>query len=248
MELNWNKCLFFVLSAVFAVTIFTRNTFRNVDDIAPQLLNDPIQAETEQTEPITFSRDGYEYVLKPLYDYEINGLVVGKMDYRVFSIDKYDSVFPGDLCMIWGPNVASAVYRNAAVKFSQDCRWCWVQWYGHVVFSMREMSNNHLLINSKYLESKFNGILRGDQVRVRGKLVNVEAQVPGKPQSRITWNSSTSREDTAGGACEVIYVEDIQLLRRANELSRFLFMVSLWGLALWLLGNIAYFFKSLRHI
>ena len=245
MELNWNKSAFFALSAVFAVTFFTRNTFRNVDDIAPQLLKDPIQVETENPESITFARDGYEYVLTPLYDYEINGLVVGKMDYRVFSIDKYDSVFPGDLCLIWGPNVASAVYRNPVVRFSQDCRWCWVQWYGNVSFSMRELSNNHMLINSKYLESKFNSILRGDQVKVKGKLVNVDAQIPGKPESLIVWHTSTSREDTGGGACEVIYVEDIQVLKRANELSRFLFTVSLWGLGLWLLGNIVYFFKSL---
>jgi hypothetical protein len=245
MELNWNKSAFFLLSAVFAATFFTRNTFRNVDDIAPEILKDPIQVETENPEPITFTRDGYEYVLTPLYDYEINGLIVGKMDYRVFSIDKYDSVFPGDLCIIWGPNVSSAVYRNPAVKFSQDCRWCWVQWSGNVGFSMREMSNNHLLINSKYLESKFNSLLRGDQVKVKGKLVNVEAEVPGKPESHITWHTSITREDTGAGACEVIYVEDIQVLRKANALSCFLFMFSLWGLGLWFLGNVVYFFKSL---
>ncbi|MDD5654624.1 MAG: hypothetical protein PHR91_03180 [Candidatus Omnitrophica bacterium] len=245
MEINLNKGLFFVLSACLAVTFFTRNTFRNVDDIAPELLKDPIQIETEYPEPIVFSRDGYDYSLTPLYDYEISGLIVGKMDYRVFSIDKYDSVFPGDLCMIWGPNVASRVYRDHAVKFSQDCRWCWVQWYGNVGFSMRELSNNHLLINNKYLESKFNRLLRGDQVKIKGKLVSVVAEAPGKPQSRITWHSSTNREDTGGGACEVIYVEDIQVLRKANVFSGFLFQVSLIGLGLWFLVNIIRFFKSL---
>ncbi len=246
MEVNFNKGTFFILSAVFAVTFFTHNTFRNVDDIAPGVLKDPIQSEVEDAHTINFTRDGYEYSLTPLYDYEISGLVVSKMDYRVFSIDKYDSVFPGDLCMIWGPNVASRVYRNPAIKFSQDCRWCWVQWYGDVGFSMRELSNNHLLINSKALEAKFNSLVRGDQVKIKGKLVNVEAQMPGKPQTHITWHSSTNREDTGGGACEVIYVEDIRMLRKANELSDFLYNISRWGLGAWLAVNIFMFFKSVQ--
>jgi hypothetical protein len=234
----WNRNIFLVLFSVCLVAFFTRNTFRNVKDIAPQVLKEPIQTPPYDPRPIYFNRDNYEYSLTPLYDYEINGLVVGKMNYRLFSLYKYESVFPMDLCMIWGKNVSSGVYRNSAVKFSQDCRWCWVQWWGNIEFRMNEMSNNHLLINNSLLESKLKSIVRGDQVQIKGKLVKVDASIPGEPDSRIFWNSSTTRDDNGAGACEVIYVEDIKVLRKANVLSGFLYNIGRYGLLIWLLANI----------
>jgi hypothetical protein len=107
---------------ILIITSFSRNDFRSVDDIAPEVLKEPLQVEIDFRQNIRFTKDGYEYNLTPLYEYEISGLVVGKWDYRWFSTYNYDSVFPVDLCLIWGSNMASKVYKNNAVKFSQDCR------------------------------------------------------------------------------------------------------------------------------
>ena len=44
------------------------------------------------------------------------------------------------------------------------------------------------------------GIRAGQRVRIDGWLVEVQAD------DGWRWRSSTSREDTGGGACEVVYV------------------------------------------
>ncbi|MGE5197195.1 MAG: hypothetical protein ACM3IL_01660 [Deltaproteobacteria bacterium] len=225
---------FIALLAVLIITFFTRNNCRSVKDIHPAVLKTPSQIKIAYPATIAFANNNYSFQVTPIYYYDLNGIIVGKMDYRLFSIYKTDSVFPMDLCMIWGDNVKSAVYRNPSVKFSQDCRWCWVHWLGDVKFNLNEISNNHLLVNNKRVEGILKTLVVGDQVRIKGKLVNVKARLTGRgssyDSSEITWNSSTTREDGGAGACEVIYVDEIEVLRKANILSYYLFHASLYGI------------------
>lgn len=238
-----NRYLALPLFLLFAFSFFLRNNFRNVDEVAGELLNQPLQYALDDPEEIKFVRDNYEYRLAPLYGYEINGLVVGKMNYRLFSIYKYESVFPVDLCLIWGSNVAGKVYKDRRVRFSQDCRWCWVEWSGEADFNLNEISNNHLLINSRPLEKKIKALLRGDQVSIKGKLVNVEARAIGKePVPEISWHTSISRTDSGSGACEVIYVEGVEILKKANLIFDILFKAAFSGLASLVLLNMIDFF------
>lgn len=243
------RYLFFTLLIIFAVTFFTRNNCRYVKDISPAVLNPPIQKLLQNFQIIKFVQSGYGYELTPLYEYEINGLIVSKMNYKLFSIYKTASVFPMDLCLIWGSNVANRVYGNQAVKFSQDCRWCSVQWFGNISFNLGEISNNHLIINRKDIERKVNSLVVGDQVRLKGKLVNVKAQLISKGGSfdaeDISWNSSINRQDSGAGACEVIYVENIDVLKKANVLSYYLFQISLYGLIILILRSIISFFAEI---
>ncbi len=238
-----NKYLFLPLFLLFIFSFFIRNNLRNVNKVVPELLNQPMQHALDNRGPIEFSKNNYEYHLQPLYGYEINGLIVGKMDYKLFSIYKYDSIFPVDLCLIWGSNVANKVYKDKRIRFSQDCRWCWVEWNGKVDFSLNEMSNNHLLINDKALERKINNLLRGDQIRIKGKLVNVEAKAAGKDSpGGIRWHTSTSRADTGSGSCEVIYVEEIEILKKANLFFDTFFKISSLGLVSLIILNVIDFF------
>jgi len=86
----------------------------------------------------------------------------------------------------------------------------------------------------------------GDQVRIKGKLINVYAKLVGNrsefDSEWLKWNTSITRTDTGAGACEVIYVEDVQILRKANSISYYLYNLSSWSLLL-LLG-----WKALRLI
>ncbi|MDD5730275.1 MAG: hypothetical protein PHN57_04030 [Candidatus Omnitrophica bacterium] len=231
-----NKFLFFGLSLVLLVTFYTRNNFKSVNNIMPQVLEEPYQEAVTDKREIKFTKDGYTYRLDPLYDYEISALLVSKITYKGLSIHRVASVFPADLCLIWGSNVKNKVYKNWSIRFSQDCRWCNVQWNGDVEFNQQEFSNNHLLINDRKLEAKIRSLVAGDQVTLSGKLVNVKADIAGNAKADIynpntlTWNTSVSRKDTGAGACEVIYVEDVTVLKKANVISSFLFILSLYGL------------------
>lgn len=240
------RYLFVGLLAVLCVTFFTRKDIRSVKEIDPELLHEPLQQKITVQEPIIFDAQGYHYELSPLYDYQISGLIVSKINYKLFSIYKHDSIFPVDLCLIWGSNLSRGLHRSSALSFNQDCRWCWVNWRHDLGFSMNEFSNNHLLVNSPVIERIVAGLLAGDQITISGKLVNVEARLTGKKDdlspASITWKTSQERSDSGAGACEVIYVQDIKVLRRGNNVLRWLYGISGWGLMALISWNVFDFF------
>jgi hypothetical protein len=235
------------LIAIMTVSFFMRNNIRNITDIAPEVLEQPLQQVVYSPDAIEFEKDSYRYTLTPVAKYTISGLVVSKKDYRMFSIYKTDSVFPYDLCLIWGSNVQSGVFRNRAVKFSQDCRWCTVECSGNASFNMQELSNNHLLINSQEIADTAKTLVAGDQVMIRGKLVDAKAVLVGKAgqfdAKSVEWRTSTHRNDKGAGACEIIYVEDLQVLRKSNIIAPILIQICLYGLLAIVLWSIYKFIK-----
>jgi hypothetical protein len=229
------RWLYAALLAMAAVTWFTRDRLGSVNDIHPDTLRPAEQTAASFTNSFRFTRNGYEYEVTPLFDYVISGLVVHRLDYSWFSIDRSEKIFALDLCLIWGANLRHKVHQARTIRFSQDCRFCFVEWREQLPFSMAELSNNHLLTNQPEVEKTLNRIRTGDQLKLRGKLVKVNARLIGKggrhDSEAVRWTSSTTRNDTGAGACEVIYVEDAVVLRTANTLARVLFRVSLWALA-----------------
>ena len=240
------KILFFTLLATLVVTFFTRNRYKNVNDIDSEVLKNPIQEEIKGKDEIRFTKNSYEYELTSLYDYEINGLIVHKMDYTFFSLYKYDSVFPMDLCMLWGNNVKNKVYQSKTLKFSQDMRWCFCQWRGKIDFNSDEFSNNHLIVNNHEIEKKIKALSVGDQVKIKGQLVDVKANNRGSSgqydPEYFEMKTSTERDDSGAGACEIIYVEDIEILKKSNPISYYLFKISFYGLILFIVISVLLFF------
>ena len=244
------KFLYLILFIILAITFFTKSNYKNAEIINPSVLNEPIQEETASRDIIQFTKNDYEYSLTPLYNYEINALVVRKMDYTKFSIYKMDSVFPRDLCVVWGSNVSNKIYQDKSLKFSQDMRFCFARWEGNLDFNTSEVSNNHLVIQDKEIEKKVKKISIGDQVKIRGKLVDVEAKNVGNPgeydPEYFTLKSSITREDTTAGACEIIYIESVEILQKGNPVSYNLFKISFYGLVVLLILNIILIFIKLR--
>ena len=223
-----------------------RERLDTVDEIHPDAFRQPEQTPpATAVKPFRFTRNDDQYEVTPLYEYTLSGLVVRRMDYSWFSIDRSEKIFPLDLCLIWGSNLRYKVHQAKTIRFSQDCRFCWVEWREKLPFSLTEVSNNHLLLSQPDVERTLNRVMIGDQVKLHGKLIKVNARLIGKggryDSEAVTWTSSTTRTDTGPGACEVIYVEDAVVLRTANELSRILFRVSCWGmvaLALWAFADL----------
>lgn len=236
-----NKILFWGLLVILIVSSFTRKSLKTIDEISPRILRQPYQART-YSRPIVFEKDGYKFEVKPLYNYVIDGLVVSKITYKFFSIYKNESIFPVDIALLWGSNIENKIFKAKTIKFEQDMRWVFVKCSIPIKFNPSEISNNHLLINDPRLEKIALSLCAGDQVSIKGKLVNVVATNLKNPSNRYAWNTSTSRHDSASGACEVIYVEDIKILKKGNILSHILFAISFWGLIILIVFNILKFF------
>jgi hypothetical protein len=250
----WRKPLFVLFFIILAVTFFTKDRFKSVDQIAPEVLRQPVQTATAP-EPIVFQKAGYSYTLTPLYDYDLTGLVLHRLKYDSwYSVSRTDKLFTVDWCVIWGSNAAKKVYQAPSLSVSQDARFCFFNYSGDIGFSPNELSNNHLLVRDPSLERKIEQIEPGDQVRVRGKLVNVEAVALGATSEyehqAVKWQTSTTRADTGAGACEIVYVEGVDILKTGHSLLKSLFALSEFGLAamvLWLVLDILLHLKFKKN-
>ena len=65
------------------------------------------------------------------------------------------------------------------------------------------------------MAKKFRTVRVGDQVRFRGFLAEYAHRNKGQPFHRGT---STTRMDTGNGACETVYVTDLDILNRGGGL------------------------------
>jgi hypothetical protein len=240
-----NRSLFVILLVTLCVTFFARKSIRSVSEITPGALRQPLQERTSGR-PVEFKKGEYHYTITPLYNYDITALVTHNINYKKFSVYQYSAVVPADLCLIWGGNLARKVHRESSVRFTQDVRFGLVMWGPKVDFDTGEFSNNHLVTNDPEIEKKINSISPGDQVRIKGKLVNMTATAIGPvkwpDRPKYEWRTSTVRTDDRGGACEIIHVEDIEVLKKGNELSHLLFRISLYGLAILIAINLFRFF------
>ncbi len=234
--------LFVVLFIIAAITFFTKEHYRGITDIHPEVLREPEQTEVASEEPFIFNKDGFAYRVTPLQNYDISGLVVHRQTYNAwYSISRIDRVFPVDLCMIWGENVRSGAYQNSDAKFTQDSRFCYFLSSGGKPIINEAVSNNHLVIQISSLEKVAKAISAGDQVRIRGKLVNVEARPLTSPEKYepddLVWDTSVVRDDVGEGADETIYVESIEILKQGNPVSHWLFNISFYVLIAILLSG-----------
>jgi hypothetical protein len=195
------------------------------------LFADPIQSAEGVAPPFEVVRKGVLYLVTPVFVYEIRGLVVSEHDSRAFtdlSHERWkDNLNVKDVCVIWGRNVATGIYRKMTFR-SRDftCYYSYPDAATGGLFTENCLSNNHLLAGDDRMARKVRTVRRGDQIRVRGWLASYER--PGTPFRRGT---STTRDDRGNGACETVYVTEFEILRPGNPGWRRLFGLSVAGAA-----------------
>jgi hypothetical protein len=219
--------VFLVLSlAALALSAGLRRRLPPPGRVDGSLLADPIQSAEEVAPPFEVERKGVLYLVTPVFGYEIRGLVVSEHDSRAFtdlSHERWkDNLNVKDVCLVWGRNVATGVYRK--MKFRNrdfTCYYSYPDAATGALFTENCLSNNHLLAGDDRMARKVRMVRRGDQIRVRGWLASYER--PGTPFRRGT---STTREDRGNGACETVYVTEFDVLRPGNPGWRRLFSFS----------------------
>jgi hypothetical protein len=243
--------LFLLFLVLLTVGFFGKDNFKNVpiSDMSSPVFSDPVQTPAADKAPIKFEKDGFSFTLTPLYNYQISGLVVHRMDYnKWYSLSRTDKTFTTDVCMLWGDNIKSGAYQNKSLDIKQDFRFCLFSYWGELSLRNDQFSNNHLIIRDSKIMRINEEISPGDQVRITGKLVNVRAKVNGKTKQyepeQADWMTSTIRTDTSGGACEIIYVENIEIVRKGNTLYHTMYSIGKYGLWLVIFWYLCDFMKS----
>jgi len=136
--------------------------------------------------------------LQPLAGISIDARVLSREDY---SLGKTARLSPTDLALGWQEMARDAVLDRLSI--TQSGRWYQYRWTDapplDPALITRQSANMHLIPASPAVAASLARVRRDQRVRIDGWLV--EAKMTG-----ATWRSSTSRDDTGDGACELIYV------------------------------------------
>jgi len=144
-----------------------------------------------------------EFTIQALAEYNIKARVLSRNN---FSLGMESELSPFDLVLGWGPMSDQSVIDY--IDISQRNRW--YRWQAdNLPIPSRDVSLNsanvHIIPKDKTIKEKFDKVYKGSLVEMQGYLVKIT-----KADS-WHWISSLKRDDTAGGSCELFWVEDVSI-------------------------------------
>ena len=159
--------------------------------------NAPVQ-EASHDAPLLSHAD---YVIEPVARFEVEARVLGAKRYRS---GRESDLSPVDLALGWGPMSDQA--NLDAIDISQSRRF--YHWRSSRMPLPRRViaehsANMHLIPADEAVREALLRVRAGEIVRFRGYLVNVRAS------DGWRWRSSRTRKDVGGGACELVWVEEL---------------------------------------
>ena len=221
--INW------ISFAAWIALVFYQPPLPAPADVVPEIKTEEPKQAAGSAGEMNLGIGDYQYTLEPSYRYDLQGVVVSLYDSDSwFDLTHQDD--PGnirDLCVVWGKNVSSGTYRD--VKYTSGEFTCSFRWSPTLdpPFDVYGASNNHVLPATDAVAQKIKSVIRGDQIRLQGYLTNYAVQ-DAQGKRLYTRNTSTRRDDSGNGACEIVYVTDIEILKAANRLPYIVRTAALW--------------------
>lgn len=154
--------------------------------------------------PLRFDDRGFVFTERARYD--ITARVLRREIYRV---DGVASLAPVDLAVGWGPLSDSAIIDR--LEFSQMGRFFYWKPRDKATFPLpvetltTHAAQMHLIPATKALDERIRRLRPGQIVTISGYLVDVSG-----PHG-FQWSTSRTRTDTGDGACEIVWVETLDV-------------------------------------
>lgn len=151
-----------------------------------------------------WEKDGFNFTA--VLDFELEAKV---LSIRHYGSDYLSDFCPTDIAVGWGNMSDQSIVDRFDIK--QQHRWyVWRTERFPIPQKEIEMSssNIHIIPADDSVENIIDDIIRGNIISLKGKLVNVN-----KVGEKFKWKSSTKRDDTGGGACEILWVEKVTILK-----------------------------------
>lgn len=232
---DWLLTVFFFASLIsLTVSYWQTKQLPGVNEIIAEMEREPIQTPTGH-QPFKFDYRGETYLVEPMAEYELWGVVVTHNDITGMTdiVHTEDSVDIKDICVVWGENIKSNDFRE--VSYSSGDFTCYFSYQRQMRFYHDQLSNNHLLSDDAQIREMIRSVRVGDQVYMKGMLVNYS------PLSRPQWQRKTSltRKDTGRRACEVVFVKEFEIMKASNSTSHLVFTLSAWLLLLSVIMKLA---------
>ena len=145
-----------------------------------------------------------DYFITPLADFEVNARVLSR---RTYSWGRESDLSPVDFALGWGRMSDEAVYSQINIRQSNRFYYWQVQQFP---IPRREIETNsanmHMIPANQSVERSMRNVRNGDLITFKGKLVKAEAP------DGWSWVSSLTRTDTGRGACELVFVEEFEII------------------------------------
>jgi hypothetical protein len=251
--MRWVRIMRRGMGSLFFGSLLVMGLASRYEDALPPLAHiDPLVSQAPLQTPVTMpplshDYDGQRYLITPRYDYEMTGLIVSQNDRQASWLDPYYDMDPfniKDLCLLYGGSVVSGAYRLA--QFHSQGFMCFFRYAPGVSLNPDDVANNHLLPANADVARRLTSVRPGDQVFLRGQLVDYTVEGMG------TRHTSISRNDRGNGACEVLYLRELRVIRTANIVWRMFFQIGVVGavlaVLLWIYLHVlhAFFFNPYR--
>ncbi|MEE4377254.1 MAG: hypothetical protein V2J55_07050 [Candidatus Competibacteraceae bacterium] len=193
--------LFIGLILVCLIGAFLSWNKRAVEQPAGVLVSDqPVQKNLPEKRTV-FEKEGFK--ITPLAEFKAEARVLLREDY---FWDDGAAIAPVDLALGWGRMSDNDVLEH--LEFSQSNRF---YYWSTADFPIprREIethsANMHMIPASRTVEKQLKKVRQGNIVRFEGYLVEVYGE------NGWLWRSSLTRDDTGNGACELIWVEKLEV-------------------------------------
>ncbi|GAC1373425.1 MAG: hypothetical protein NVS3B3_00880 [Aquirhabdus sp.] len=195
--MRWLQILAFGMLSYFAYHYFSHRAVKHPEGVITAA-NDPEQSDTSDSE-FTYK----QYSIKPLKDFKIVARVLSAEHY---STDAGADLVPVDLALGWGQ--MSDTYVINQLNISQGGRFYHYSYKFPAPIPPNEMvthsANMHMIPSNDLIEKQLKDVHKGQIVHLTGQLVEAKDL-----QKNWVWRSSLTREDSGGGACELIWVKSL---------------------------------------
>lgn len=168
---------------------------------------DPVQTELMEADMITLQGEKGEISLSPMATYSVSAKVMSATNY---SSDWQAEFEPTDLALAWG-DLAEPGY-DEGISYTQSGRWYYYNYEADFkadsTYIIEHSSNHHIIPANDTIKNAVRRVKEGQKVKIDGYLVDVRYITT---EGEYTQNSSLTRSDSGDGACEVVYVEKLQV-------------------------------------
>lgn len=214
-RLNLRNILWATLVALLAYVYWPRTVA--VETVIPGTLGflyhpdlsvyrDPLQLMLDSP-PVVGRYKGFS--IQPVAAFQMHGRLLHKTTYR---FDDMAELSPVDMMLSWGP-LADNTWEEDSISFRQRGRWGSYRLKGSGAGAWLDnpdpyWANMHMVPASAEVHRALRAVDEGSLIRLKGFLVNIVTA------NGANWESSLSRLDYGGSSCEIILVDDFEVLYR----------------------------------
>ncbi len=174
---------------------------------------EPEQINIKEPETFTVRTKNGLFTVTPKAEYYIHARVASKKSYW---LEDDAALAPVDLALAWGKISKPEHLKRLGIR--QSGRWYEYRYDENFLVTreyVRSHScNNHAVPRNENIKQALKKIKKYDLVYIEGFLIDIDGVMKG---NRFFWRTSMTRDDEAGGACEIIYVTRLQVNDRVYE-------------------------------